>query len=107
MAVNPTYVTMLPSSALYHIDNDGKEVIAIGTIGAADTYVTGGFALAPSTFGLQQILFVDCSPAGTGHPLFWNQATGLVQAFSAAGTELVNASTALQGQKFNVRIFGK
>ena len=107
MAVSPTYTTLLPSTAMYHIDNDGKEVMATGAIGASDTYVTGGWSLSPSTFGLQQILFVDCSPAGTGHPLYWNKSTGTIQAFSAAGTELANASTALQSQTFNIRIYGK
>jgi hypothetical protein len=105
LAVAPTYVSALPAAT--HVVGDGKEAIAVGTVGAADTYVTGGFALAPSSFGMQQILFVDVSPAGTGHPLVWNQATGLIQAFSAAGTELVNASAALQNAKFNIRVFGK
>lgn len=104
MAVNPTYVSVLP--AAYHIDNDGKEVMAVGTVGAADTYVTNGFAITPAQFGLQQILFVDLSPV-LGHTLTWNAATGLIQAFSSAGNELVNASAALQNGKFNIRVFGK
>lgn len=105
MAVAPSYVSQLPG--VTHVVGDGKEAVAVGTVGAADTYVTGGFAITPAQFGMQQIIFVDVSPAGTGHPLAWNAATGNIQAFSAAGTELVNASAALQNAKFNIRVFGK
>lgn len=107
MAIAPSYVSMYPDGRLTHAVGDLKESMMIGTIGASDTYVTGGWALSPATFGLQQIIAVDVSPAGVGHPLFWNAATGNIQAFSAAGTELVNASAALQNAKFNIIVRGK
>jgi hypothetical protein len=107
LAINPTRSSLLPATQAWHVDNDGKEALFVETVGAADTYVTGGWALVPSNYGLQVIYFADVSTAGSGHPLAWNAATGAIQAFSAAGTELVNASAALQSVKYNLRVFGK
>ena len=105
MAVAPTYVSLLPNGKVVHVVGDWKETVQQGTVGAADTYVTGGFALpaiptANSTLAVQAVNF------GSGHTGFWSPATGLMQVFSASGTELANASAALQNVKFVLAMNG-
>ena len=71
-----------------------RESATLWTVDGAYTYTTGGFALSPGAVGLSNILF--CAPVvfSTGH---WGMFTGgKIKIFSAAGTELVNASAALQ-----------
>src|SRR5690242_10097002 len=72
-----------------------RESATIWTVDAAFTYATGGFALTPANVGLSTILF--CAPVvfSTGH--YGMYTGGKIKVFSAAGTELANASTALQG----------
>src|SRR5438105_2026034 len=107
MAVAPTYASQLPDARPFHVVGDMKEVATIGTVGAADTYVTNGFALSPASFGLQQIAFVSPVVFSTGHTGRYNPSSGLLQVFSAAGTELVNASAALQNATFLLQVAGK
>lgn len=107
MAVAPTYVSQLPDGKSVHVVGDMKEAAVIGTVGAADTYVTNGFALAAGSFGMQQISFVAPVVFSTGHTGRYNPSTGLLQVFSAAGTELVNASAALQNATFLLQVAGK
>lgn len=104
MAVAPTYATALDSA--YHIPGDLKEFIYTGTVGAADTYVTGGFAFLPATVGLSALKYVSPVTFSTGH---WGLylSTGVIKVFSAAATELVNASTALQSATFVVEGLGR
>ena len=73
-----------------------RETAAIWTVDSAYTYATGGFALSPGAVGLSSILF--CAPIvfSTGHWGVYVPSTGKLKVFSAAGTELANASTALQ-----------
>lgn len=99
MAVSPAYVSLLPNGKQVHVVGDMKESVLQGTVGAADTYVTGGFAL-PTIPGANSTIFVNAVNFGSGHVGFWNPSTKLMQVFSAAGTELANASAALQNIVF-------
>lgn len=105
MAVNPTYVSLLPNGKQTHVTGDVKEAVLQGTVGAADTYVTGGFAL-PTPNGANGIVYAAATNMGSGHMCAWNPSTKLLQVFSAAGTELANASAALQNVVFVVVITG-
>jgi hypothetical protein len=107
MAVAPTYVSQLIEGKTVHVVGDVKSITHKGTVGAADTYVTNGFAVAPATFGLQSIVQMDPVVFSTGHWGYYEPSTGLIKVFSAAGTELVNASAALQNATFWVNATGK
>lgn len=107
MAVAPTYATVLPTGALWHVYGDMKEGVVTGTVGAADTYVTGGFTVTPASLGLQVIYFADPVSFSNGYTGVFNPATGLLKVFSAAGTELANASVALQSATFTFAVRGK
>lgn len=72
------------------------EIFALCTIGASDTYATGGIAVLPSDLGVNTILNIEPVLFSTGHWGVWVPATGKIKVFSAAATELANASTALQ-----------
>jgi hypothetical protein len=73
-----------------------RDVAVTITIGAADTYATGGIAVSPSDVGLTQILWGEPVVFSTGHWGFWDATNKKIKVFSAAGTELANASAALQ-----------
>lgn len=106
MAVAPTYATKLSDGKQFVVAGDRREVYATGTVGAADTYATGGFALAAATLGFE-VGFDYVAPVtfSTGH---WGIYTGgNIKVFSAAATELVNASAALQNATFDVHAIGK
>lgn len=107
MAVAPTYASQLLEGKALHVVGDGKAVTQKGTVGAADTYVTNGFAIAPATFGLTTIMQMDPIVFSTGHWGYYEPSTGLVKVFSAAATELANASAALQNATFWVNASGK
>ena len=105
MAVAPTYVANVPGGV--HVPGDNKEFTYTGTVGASDTYATGGFSLPLATLGINTL--IDCSPItfSTGHWGFYLPATNLVKVFSAAATELTNTSAALQSATFIVRGTGR
>jgi hypothetical protein len=105
MAVAPVYTSLLPAGKQVHVVGDWKESVLKGVVGAADTYVTGGFAL-PVPNGANTIAAVSPVVFGSGHYGSFNPATGLMQVFSASGTELVNASAALQNVVFIITISG-
>lgn len=107
MAVAPTYATQLAEGKTLHVLGDAKAVTQKGTVGAADTYVTGGFTVAPATFGLTTITQMDPIVFSTGHWGYYEPSTALVKVFSAAATELANASAALQSATFWVNASGK
>jgi hypothetical protein len=108
LALAPTYVSALPDGKQLHVVGDMKEWKGTGTVGAADTYVNpGGSAVAASSFGMQQITFMDPIIFSTGHWGQYNPATGKLVVFSASGTELVNASAALQNATFQATVVGK
>lgn len=107
MAVAPTYASDLEGSNAYHIPGDYKEANFTGTVGAADTYVTGGFTILASSVGLKRLTQVAPVIFSTGHWGMYLPATGKIKVFSAAATELVNASTALQGATFTVAALGR
>ena len=105
MAVAPTYATNVPGGI--HIPGDYKELTFTGTVGASDTYVTGGFSIPAATLGVTNIAHVDPVMFSTGHIGFYLPATNLLKVFSAMGTELANTSTALQNATFIVKGIGK
>lgn len=107
MAVAPTYASQLLEGKAVHVVGDGKAVTQKGTVGAADTYLTNGFTIAPSSFGLTSITQMDPVVFSTGHWGYYEPSTQLLKVFSAAGTELANASAALQSATFWVNATGK
>lgn len=104
MAVAPAYVSALATP--YHDPDSLKEAIWTGTVGAADTYVTGGFTIAPSSFGLSNFVAVYPVNFSTGHWGIWDSANAKIKVFSAAATELANASAALQSATFTITALG-
>lgn len=109
MAIAQTTASKFPQS--FHVPGDYKEALATLTIGAADTYVTNGFAITPQNFGLTAITHVEVGIFSTGH---WGvyvptspTAGGLIKVFSAAATELANASAALQSATVVVKVTGQ
>jgi hypothetical protein len=107
LAVSPTYASQLLEGKVTHVLGDIKEAVLLGTVGAADTYVTGGFTVTPAQLGLQQIAYIEPVTFSGGHWGVFTPSTGLLKVFSAAGTELANASTALQSATFQVVASGK
>jgi hypothetical protein len=105
MAVAPTYTT--PLATAVHVPGDVKEAILFGTVGAADTYVTNGFSIPASAFGLATVLYAFPVTFSTGHWGIYIPSTGLVKVFSAAATELANASAALQSATFTIVAIGR
>jgi len=103
MAVAPVFTSLLPNGKQVHVVGDMKETVLKGVVGAADTYVTNGFAI-PIPPGASTIAYVTPVVFGSGHFGSYNPATGLLQVFSASGTELVNASAALQNVVFILTI---
>lgn len=104
MAVAPAYVPVLANAV--HVPGDRKEVLVNGTVGAADTYVTNGFSLTPAQLGLSVVACAGPVLFSTGHWGIYLVATQLVKVFSAAGTELANASAALQNATFTFQAVG-
>lgn len=102
-------MTVNPVAVVNHVPGDLRESIIKLTFGAADTYVTGGFAVTPATFGFSQaISFVEPAVSNTGGYVFqYNPATGKILAFSAAGTQLANASAALQNDIVYIQALGQ
>lgn len=107
MAVAPTYASQLLDGKVAHVVGDNKAVTYKGTVGAADTYVTNGFTVTPAQLGLQAIAQMDPVVFSTGHWGYFEPSTGLLKVFSAAGTELANASAALQSATFWINATGK
>lgn len=101
-------MTVNPVKVVNHIPGDLRESIISLTFGAADTYVTGGFAVTPATFGFAQaIVFLEPAVSQTGGYVFqYNPATSKVLVFSAQGTQLVNASAALQNDVVQLQALG-
>jgi hypothetical protein len=75
---------------------------------ASSSYTTGGDPLTPAAVGLTSIVSAQVLPtnsiAGVTQ-LVYNTATGKIQAYSAAGTE-VTAATNLSALQFQVTAFG-
>jgi hypothetical protein len=107
MAVAPTYASQLLEGKVIHVVGDVKSATLKGTVGAADTYVTNGFSLTAATLGMTTVIQIDSIIFSTGHWGYYEPATALVKVFSAAGTELVNASAALQNATFWINATGK
>lgn len=115
MAFNPTYAGVGDNK----LDIYGATPVSIWTIAfsSADTYVTGGLALACVTFGLTTLVsqpaaveVIGTNTAGLGIVWQWNTTTGKLQAFvtgAASGSllaELSSANTAIQSVTITVRV---
>jgi hypothetical protein len=98
MAITVTPVAVLPSGLKQHVPGNLYESIISLTFGAADTYVTGGIPLLPSTFGFNQAIVIveDSTSITGGYSFVWNPTTQKLVCFSAPGTQLASASAALQ-----------
>lgn len=107
MAVAPSYTTALVGGAPWHVPGNLKEAVYTLTVGASDTYATGGFAIAASSFGLQRIEFIFPITFSTGHWGIYDSSAGKIKVFSAAGTELANTSGALQSATALIVVIGK
>jgi hypothetical protein len=69
------------------------------TFDPAGTYATGGIPVTPANVGLSTILFMIPAVFDNGYYGVYVNSTAKIKVFSAAGTELANASAALQGAK--------
>lgn len=78
----------------------GKKFL-ITTVTFNDNYATGGYPITKQQLGFGGSDTIDAvipvGPASTGHWALWDNANNKLKFFSAAGTELVNASAALAG----------
>lgn len=78
----------------------GKKFL-ITTVTFNDNYATGGYAITKQQlgFGASDTLdaVIPIGPASTGHWALWDNVNNKLKFFSAAGTELANASAALAG----------
>lgn len=83
-----------------------KESAVVWTFDAAATYATGGITISPAALGLSAILFCAPFTFDNGYWGVYVPSTGKFKVFSAAGTELVNASAALQGAKALIQAAG-
>lgn len=110
MAVAPAYVSQIPGKVAYTHVTSHKEVYTLGTVGPADTYVTGGFTITAASLGLSSIWYIAPVTFSTGHVgvyLPTNGTTGVLKVYTTAATELANASAALQNATFLVLAAGK
>lgn len=94
--------------ALNAVGGAFRETAVLWTVDGAYTYTTGGVTgiLTPAALGLSTIYFVAPVVFSTGHYGMWDFSVGKLKVFSAAGTELVNASAALQGATALVQAVG-
>lgn len=78
----------------------GKKMI-VTNVTFNDNYATGGYAITKQQLGFGANDTIDIvipvGPASTGHWALWDGANLKLKFFSAAGTELANASAALAG----------
>lgn len=86
-----------------HVPGNLREVYVDVTFD--NSYPTGGYAFAPSQFQMGQFYFVDIANIN-GYAFHYNYTTNKVQAYSASGTELANASGALNGIKIRFACIG-
>jgi hypothetical protein len=88
--------TIHPAYNAVKYNGNFHEIFTLLTIGATDTYATGGISVTPANLAVSTIVNIEPVLFSTGHWGVWVPATSKIQVFSAAGTELVNASAALQ-----------
>lgn len=96
------------ASALNNVGGAFRESAVLWTVDAAYTYTTNGVTgvITPAALGFGTIYFIAPVLFSTGHWGYWNIATNKLVVFSAAGTELVNASAALQGASALIQAVG-
>jgi hypothetical protein len=89
--------TIHPAYNAVKYNGNFHEIFTLLTIGATDTYATGGITVNPSDLQVNTIVNIEPVLFSTGHWGVWVAGSpGKIKVFSAAGTELVNASAALQ-----------
>ena len=101
MTVTPTAIT--PDGLKSDVLGNMRLGLVTLTFGASDTYVTGGFLVIPANFGFpfRIVTVFDATTQVGGYSLVYVPSTspvgqGQMVAFSAMGTQLANASAALQ-----------
>ena len=97
------------ASALNNVGGAFRESAVLWTVDAAYTYpnpagITG--VITPAVLGFSQIYFIAPVLFSNGYWGYWDIANSALHVFSAAGTELVNASAALQGAKALIQAVG-
>lgn len=95
----------------------GKQKVVSGrlTFGAADTYVTGGFAYTPALFGLSVIESIDLGGAfitTTALTAVWDKANTLIKLYETAGTvdlplKEVSSAQAVNSYVLDVTVKGR
>ena len=96
------------AAALNNVGGAFRESAVLWTVDAAYTYTTNGVTgvITPAALGFSQIYFIAPVVFSTGHWGYWDIPTSKLKVFSAAGTELANASAALQGASALIQAVG-
>jgi hypothetical protein len=96
------------AGALNSVGGAFRESAVKWTVDAAYTYTTNGVTgvITPATLGLSNIFAIAPVVFSTGHWGYWDDSVSKLKVFSAAGTELVNASAALQGATALIQAIG-
>lgn len=89
------------------VQGGGKRAVATD-VTLVDNYVTGGWAITPGNLGFDKNATLDVVdvPNVNGYDLQYDYTNKKIKAYSAAGTELANASAALNGVVVRVYVIG-
>lgn len=99
MAITPTFAGNSNLGGMADVPGAACAFTVTGTVGAADTYIQAtGIVITAANLGLSKILWMGPVLFSTGHWGYWNGTK--IKVFSAAATELADASTALQSATF-------
>lgn len=71
-----------------------------------NSYPTNGWAVTPANFGLTEIITIFPMNAN-GYDIQWDGTASKLKVYSAAGTELVNASAALNNVVVRALVIGR
>lgn len=101
------------------VGKQGKREVVYDSIAFDSSYPTGGYAVNPGDFanvksdgtGSRDASFlafdvVMACASSAGRPVYWNASTGKLQVFSAASTEIANA-TDLSADSATVTFIGR
>lgn len=57
------------------------------------SYVTGGYPVTPSMFGLNEVIeWLDVALSSAAHPVVWDQVNSKLKVFTAQGAEVAGAT---------------
>jgi len=96
------------AGALNAVGGAFRETAVKWTVDAAYTYTTGGVTgiITPAALGLSSIFMVAPVVFSNGYYGYWDDTVSKLKVFSAAGTELANASAVLQGATAFIQAIG-